>query len=48
MVTNNIEEASTMWELWNTPWGDPGMDSRNHIMFGSVGHWFYEYIAGIQ
>jgi hypothetical protein len=24
------------------------MDSRNHIMFGSVGDWFYKALAGID
>ncbi len=34
--------ASTLWERWD------GLDSRNHIMFGDISAWFYEYLAGIQ
>lgn len=34
--------ASTLWERWD------GSDSRNHIMFGDISAWFYEYLAGIQ
>jgi hypothetical protein len=42
------EPATTLWELWETPNGDPGMDSRNHIMFGSVSDWFYKALAGVD
>jgi len=48
MFTNDIENATTMWELWDTPWQGPGMNSRNHHMFNSVGAWFYRYIAGFE
>jgi hypothetical protein len=41
-------EATTLWELWNSPTGSPSMDSRNHIMFGSIGAWFYHTLAGIK
>lgn len=34
--------ASTLWERWD------GVDSQNHIMFGDISAWFYEYLAGIQ
>lgn len=34
--------ATTLWEDWR------GESSRNHIMFGDVSAWFYEWIAGIQ
>ncbi|KAL0489839.1 alpha-L-rhamnosidase [Acrasis kona] len=47
MVVNDVEPATTLWELWNSPTGDVGMDSRNHIMFGCVGGWFYQHLAGI-
>lgn len=33
--------ATTLWEQWS------GTDSRNHIMFGDVSAWFYQYLAGI-
>ena len=39
MMYNGIEEATTLWELWNTLNGSAGMDSRNHHMFSSVSHW---------
>ncbi|KAH3766800.1 Bacterial alpha-L-rhamnosidase concanavalin-like domain [Pelomyxa schiedti] len=39
--------ATTLWELWDSPREGSGMNSRNHIMFGSVGAWFYKYLAGI-
>eukprot|EP00026_Physarum_polycephalum_P001347 Phypoly_transcript_01348.p1 GENE.Phypoly_transcript_01348~~Phypoly_transcript_01348.p1 ORF type:complete len:1101 (+),score=156.84 Phypoly_transcript_01348:66-3368(+) len=48
MVVNPTEPATTLWELWQTPSGSPDMDSRNHIMFGSVGDWFYKALAGID
>ena len=34
--------ATTIWETWL------GDQSHSHPMFGSVCHWFYEYIAGIR
>ena len=39
MFHNGIEEATTIWELWNSHNGSAGMDSRNHHMFSSVSHW---------
>ncbi len=48
MFNNPYENATTIWELWNAPLGDPTMDSRNQIMFGSVGAWFYSHLAGID
>jgi alpha-L-rhamnosidase len=34
--------ASTMWQNWD------GSQSRNHIMFGSIGDYFYKGLAGIN
>ena len=48
MFTNPFENATTVWELWNAPFEGPGMNSRNHIMYGSVGAWFYSHLAGID
>ena len=48
MFTNEQENATTLWELWDSPREGPGMNSRNHIMFGSIGAWFYRDVAGIQ
>ena len=39
--------ATTLWELWNDKAG-PSMNSHDHIMFGSVGAWFYQALAGIN
>jgi hypothetical protein len=43
----NMEPATTVWELWDSDKEGPGMNSRNHIMFGSVGSWFYKSFLGI-
>ncbi|CAF1122091.1 unnamed protein product [Adineta ricciae] len=48
MFNNPYENATTLWEIWNAPFGDPGMNSRNHHMFASVGSWFYSHLAGID
>ena len=48
MFTNVWENATTLWELWDSPLEGPGMNSRNHIMFGSIGAWFYRDVAGVQ
>lgn len=34
--------GGTLWEDWKDG------DSRNHIMFGDVSAWFYQYLAGIR
>eukprot|EP00939_MAST-03C_sp_MAST-3C-sp1_P000379 g379.t1 len=49
MVTGGGVEtpATTIWELWDSPAEGPGMNSRNHIMFGTVGSWMYKSLAGI-
>jgi alpha-L-rhamnosidase len=48
MFNNPYENATTLWEVWNIPIPGPGLSSRNHIMFGSVGAWFYTHLAGID
>ncbi len=48
MFNNPYENATTLWETWDTPVPGPGLSSRNHIMFGSVGAWFYSHLAGIS
>ncbi len=39
--------ATTLWELWQNKVG-PSMNSHDHAMFGSVGAWFYQALAGIN
>ncbi len=39
--------ATTLWELWQDKTG-PSMNSHNHIMFGSLGAWFYRALGGIR
>ena len=48
MFNNQYENATTMWELWDAPLEGPGMNSRNHHMFSTIGAWFYRYVAGID
>lgn len=48
MIHNKYEPATTLWELWNSDTQGPGMNSRNHIMFGSVSSWFYRHVCGID
>jgi alpha-L-rhamnosidase len=41
--------ATTIWELWNGDFGDPGMNSGNHVMLlGDLIIWYYENLAGIK
>jgi alpha-L-rhamnosidase len=42
------KDATTIWELWNSDTQGPGMNSRNHFALGSVGEWFYAWLAGIR
>jgi len=39
--------ATTLWELWQEKTG-PSMNSHDHIMFGSLGAWFYRALGGIR
>ena len=48
MFNNPYENATTIWELWNAPLTGPGMNSRNHHMYATVGTWFYTHLAGID
>jgi alpha-L-rhamnosidase len=41
------EGATTVWERWEYL-ASSGMNSHNHIMFGSVDSWFYRALAGIN
>ena len=41
--------ATTIWELWDSDKQPPEkMNSRNHFALGSVGEWFYGYLAGLR
>merc|ERR1719265_926601 len=48
MIHSKYEPATTLWELWNSDTQGPSMNSRNHIMFGSVSSWFYRHLCGID
>jgi alpha-L-rhamnosidase len=47
MFHNDIQNATTTWEQWNTLPTQAG-SSFNHHMFNSIGAWFYRYLAGIE
>lgn len=34
--------AASLWENWD------GKESRNHIMFGDISAWMYEYLGGVR
>ncbi len=36
------QDATTLWESWS------GESSLNHIMFGDISAWFYQYLGGIK
>lgn len=40
-------EATTVWERFELK-KSPNMNSHNHPMYGSIGYWFYAYLAGIR
>jgi alpha-L-rhamnosidase len=47
MFHNDIQNATTTWELWNTL-PQEARTSLNHHMFNTIGAWFYRYLAGIE
>lgn len=49
MLDNPYEPATTIWELWDAHQQGPGMNSRNHVMFGGpVGGWLYKFLGGVR
>ena len=36
-----VQGATSLWEMWN------GSSSQNHIMFGDISAWMYQYPAGV-
>lgn len=44
MIANG---ATTIWERWENL-TENGMNSHNHPMNGTLGAWFYKYLAGIS
>ena len=41
--------ATTLWERWGGyKYFGPGMNSLNHIMFGTMDEFFYKHLAGIK
>jgi alpha-L-rhamnosidase len=48
MYFNDLEPArECMWELPDAPYQGTGMNSRNHHMFSSVGHYLVTRVAGL-
>lgn len=39
--------ATTLWERWEKLEGG-GMNSHNHVMFGSIDAWFWKYLIGVS
>merc|ERR1712166_202162 len=49
MYFNDLEPAKEcMWELPDAPYQGTGMNSRNHHMFSSVGHYLMSRVAGLS
>lgn len=49
MYFNELEPAKEcMWELPDAPFQGIGMNSRNHHMFSSVGHYLVSKVAGLS
>lgn len=42
------QNATTVWERWNTDKADPGMNSHNHFAYGCLTAWLFEKLAGIN
>jgi len=48
MNVNNMEPATTVWELFDAPEEGPGMNSRNHHMYSSIGQALVEHFVGVS
>jgi alpha-L-rhamnosidase len=42
------QNATTVWERWNTDKADPSMNSHNHYAYGALTAWLFERLAGIN
>ena len=47
-VTNSLEPATTIWELFDGPEEGGSMDSRNHVMFATPSYFFFSAVAGVE
>lgn len=48
-----LNGATTIWERWdgikpNGAFQDSTMNSFNHYVYGAIGEWLYQYVAGIN
>jgi alpha-L-rhamnosidase len=41
-------KATTLWEAWDSDKKNADLSSRNHYALGTIGEWFYAYLAGIR
>jgi len=48
MFNNPYENATTMWERWDTVFENGEMNNRNQAMFCGVGVWLYKNVVGIH
>ena len=42
------QNATTLWEQWIDTYLPSDGASHNHVMFGSIDEWLYDYYAGIR
>lgn len=47
-LVNELEPATTIWELYDAPYEGGSMDSRNHVMFATPSYFLFASVAGIQ
>ena len=45
---NEFDNATTLWELWDSCMEGSEMNSKNHVMFSSIGSWMWREVAGIN
>ena len=45
---NAYDNATTLWELWDSCRQGPQMNSKNHVMFSSIGSWLWRQLAGLH
>ena len=48
MSNNPVHNSTTLWEDFRGFAAAPGGNSYNHHFLGSIGAWFYRYLAGIH
>ena len=47
-LSNDVEPATSIWEVFDAPFEGGSMDSRNHVMYATPSYFLFSAVAGIK